>query len=167
VFPKDYTSSEIWVGFGEALLRLLDSLTEPVIPTSLNAACGRATSKDQGFEVSKVPRSGTLSAAATPSRKWSPPARRCLLLIFVIGAGQLLDMFPHASVNVRRDLSYLIFPGVGVEAVHAPQTRLWRYAKKLGTDRDLIRFGSPSRRSCITFLNNATRMRRRLTERKH
>jgi hypothetical protein len=53
-FPKDYTSSAISVGFGEALLRLLGSLTEPLIPTSLNAACGTATSKDEGFEVSKV-----------------------------------------------------------------------------------------------------------------
>ena len=55
VFPKNYTGSVISVGFGEALLRLLESLTEPVIPTALNAACGQATSKDQGFEVSKVP----------------------------------------------------------------------------------------------------------------
>lgn len=42
------------VGFGEALLRLLDSLAEPLIPTSLNAACGAATSKDEGFEVSPI-----------------------------------------------------------------------------------------------------------------
>jgi len=61
-FPKDYTRSAISVGFGEALLRLLESLTEPLIPTALNVACGQATSKDQGFE--------------------------------------LLDRFPHASVNV-------------------------------------------------------------------
>jgi len=61
-FPKDYTSSEISVAFGEALLRLLESLTEPLIPTSLNVACEQATSRDQGFE--------------------------------------LLDSFPHASVNV-------------------------------------------------------------------
>ncbi|KAF9653656.1 DNase I-like protein [Thelephora ganbajun] len=50
-FPKDYTSLEISVGFGEALLRLLESLTEPLIPTFLNAACEEARSKDQGFEV--------------------------------------------------------------------------------------------------------------------
>ena len=56
VFPKDYARSVISVGFGEALLRLLESLTEPLIPTSLNAACGQATSKDQGFEVSKISR---------------------------------------------------------------------------------------------------------------
>ena len=34
------------------------------------------------------------------------------------------------------------------------------------TDRDLIRFGSPSQRSCITSVNNAVRVRRGLTERK-
>jgi len=61
-FPKDCTSSAVSFGFGEALLRLLESLTEPLIPISLNAACAQATSKDQGFE--------------------------------------LLDRFPHASVNV-------------------------------------------------------------------
>lgn len=54
MFPKDYTSSVISVGFGEALMRLLESLTEPLIPTALNAACVQATSKDRGFEVSKV-----------------------------------------------------------------------------------------------------------------
>jgi len=54
-FPKNYTRSGISVGFGEALLRLLESLTEPLIPTELNAACGQATSRDQGFEVSEVP----------------------------------------------------------------------------------------------------------------
>ncbi|KAF9788098.1 DNase I-like protein [Thelephora terrestris] len=52
VFPKEYTNSVISVGFGEALLRLLDSLTEPLIPSSLNSACEAVTSKDEGFEVS-------------------------------------------------------------------------------------------------------------------
>lgn len=56
MFPKECTSSVISVGFGEALLRLLESLTDPLIPTSLNVACGQATSKDEGFEVSLSPR---------------------------------------------------------------------------------------------------------------
>ena len=54
-FPKNHTASAISVGFGEALLRLLESLTEPLIPTALNAACGQAISKEQGFEVSRIP----------------------------------------------------------------------------------------------------------------
>lgn len=48
-------SSDVSVGVGEALVRLLESLAEPLIPTSLNAACRQATSKDQGFEVSGDP----------------------------------------------------------------------------------------------------------------
>ena len=42
------------MGFGEALLRLLESLAEPLIPTSLNTACEAATSKEEGFEVSEI-----------------------------------------------------------------------------------------------------------------
>ena len=36
--------------------------------------------------------------------------------LLLVGAGQLLDRFPHASVNVRRGFfhfCYLIFPGIG------------------------------------------------------
>lgn len=56
--------------------------------------------------------------------------------------------------------------------IDTPRTRLWRQARKTNkkervTDRDLIRFGSPSQRSCITFVNSAFRPRRGLTEQRH
>ena len=120
MFPKNYTRSAISVGFGEALLRLLESLTEPLIPTVLNAACGQATSRDQGFEVSKIPFPFRVvfPAAAFPSREGRARSAHhsitCLLFILTIGAQQVLDRFPHASVNVRGAFSifcYLIFPG--------------------------------------------------------
>ena len=60
----------------------------------------------------------------------------CLLLIplLLVGAGQLLDRFPHASVNVRRESShfcYLISLELAVVGesgmpLLAPQTRLWQ-----------------------------------------
>ena len=40
-----------------------------------------------------------------------------------------------------------------------------KHKREWETDKDLIRFGSPSQRSCITFANSAPRMRRGLTER--
>jgi len=119
VFPKNYTRSAISVGFGEALLRLLESLTEPLIPTVLNAACGQATSKDQGFEVSRIPFPFRVVFRQRPSRA-EGRARNAhhsiarLLLILIIGARQVLDRFPHASVNVRGAFSiffYLILLG--------------------------------------------------------
>ncbi|KAI1792704.1 DNase I-like protein [Ganoderma leucocontextum] len=39
------------VAFAETLLQLLDSLTDPVIPSSLHAKCTQITSRDEAFEI--------------------------------------------------------------------------------------------------------------------
>ncbi|KAJ7111389.1 Endonuclease/exonuclease/phosphatase [Mycena epipterygia] len=46
--PKDDKAP---VAFGETLLRLLDSLTEPIVPTELHTRCVDMTSRDEAFEM--------------------------------------------------------------------------------------------------------------------
>lgn len=95
-------------------MRLLESLAEPLIPTSLNAACGEAASKDQAFEVSEISR--VVSRQRSPEPTLAPAAAHVtwphLLFILIYGARQLLDRFPHASVNVRREFSHILSFGV-------------------------------------------------------
>jgi len=39
------------LAFAQALLQLLDSLSEPIIPVSLHARCAQITSRDEAFEL--------------------------------------------------------------------------------------------------------------------
>jgi len=41
----------IVLAFGDTLLQLLSSLTEPVVPASLHAKCAQMTSRDEAFEL--------------------------------------------------------------------------------------------------------------------
>jgi hypothetical protein len=41
----------IVIAFGSALLQLLNSLVEPIVPSTLHSRCAQAASRDEAFEV--------------------------------------------------------------------------------------------------------------------
>lgn len=48
--PND-ADTRIHLAFAVTLLRLLDSLVDPVIPATLHSRCTQMTSRDEAFEV--------------------------------------------------------------------------------------------------------------------
>ncbi|KAJ6625186.1 DNase I-like protein [Mycena sp. CBHHK59/15] len=50
-FKPDPKNDSVPVAFGETLLRLLESLVEPVVPSELHARCVEMTSRDEAFEL--------------------------------------------------------------------------------------------------------------------
>ncbi|KAJ7450812.1 DNase I-like protein [Mycena latifolia] len=50
-FSPDAKDESKPIAFGETLLRLLDSLTEPIVPVALHAQCVEMTSRDEAFEM--------------------------------------------------------------------------------------------------------------------
>ncbi|KII91616.1 hypothetical protein PLICRDRAFT_514320 [Plicaturopsis crispa FD-325 SS-3] len=50
-FAPDVAHGEVLVAFGEALLELLDSLLEPIVPYALHQRCTMVGSRDEAFEL--------------------------------------------------------------------------------------------------------------------
>jgi len=50
-FPPEAEDPRIPLAFGETLLRLLDSLAEPIFPPSLHSTCLQIASRDEAFEL--------------------------------------------------------------------------------------------------------------------
>jgi hypothetical protein len=164
-------------------LRLLESLTEPLIPTALNAACGQATSKDQGFEVSKVsPPVPCVSFFGSGLAEPKPRSHITRMLVAYsdhhwrwTAVRQVPACFRERTSGFFHILLFDFSWGVyGTKRDNLRATPLCCHKRAYGnmykkdwvTDRDLIRFGSLSQRSCITFVNSAIQTRRGLTERK-
>ncbi|KAG6909315.1 hypothetical protein DXG01_001114 [Tephrocybe rancida] len=51
-FSQEHADPSVVVAFGETLLRLLDSITDSVVPFSLHPKCVQVASRDEAFEVS-------------------------------------------------------------------------------------------------------------------
>ena len=82
-YPFDTSDSKIPLAFATTLLRLLDSLVEPVIPASVHPRCIEMTNRDEAFDVRLVAVSSTLDLTL-----YSP--------LQLLGNGSI----PPASVNV-------------------------------------------------------------------